>query len=130
MYATKEYYDPERCRACRGKCCAIYLPIEKGGSYPSGWTWVDEWFENWFEAFEDSGAASCGIEPLFDPYDLLFDEDRSAHTEVYILGGDPGYCQYWRYDVGCLLPRKYRPPGCREYRCADWLRDLQQANAI
>lgn len=117
-----EYYDPERCRRCGGKCCAIYLPWQEGGMYPAGQVDFAEWVRSWEDAFRESGALSSGIQPLHDPLVLhminYFEGPQWA--EVRAAGSDPNYCQFWRKDVGCLLPWEYRPQVCREYRCEEW----------
>ncbi|SMB96839.1 hypothetical protein SAMN00808754_1680 [Thermanaeromonas toyohensis ToBE] len=62
-----EYRNAERCSACGGRCCAIYLPVEDGGMFPAGWYGFDEWAEGWFDYFEESGALNCGVQLLHDP---------------------------------------------------------------
>lgn len=121
----QEHRDEKRCRACGGKCCAIYLSWDKGGTYPDGQWWFEEWVSAWENAFEESGALNCGVEPLHEPLrtHMIHNYEGPLWAEVRARGGDPNYCQYWRYDVGCLLPWERRPSVCREYRCNEWIRE-------
>lgn len=118
-----EYRDPQRCAACGGECCAIYRPEEEGGSFPSWEWWFPDWVAAWAQRFEESGALTCGVEPLFDPLEAHLPGMEDLRQWIVAQGGHPDYCQYWRRDGGCTLPWERRPRVCREYRCPEWQRE-------
>lgn len=114
-----EYYEPERCAACGGACCAIYRPAWEGGTFPDETVWFDEWVAEWLELFEESGALAYAP-PLFDPLQVVSPDAEEIRQWVISQGGHPDYCQYWRRNLGCILPWEKRPKVCREYRCLEW----------
>jgi hypothetical protein len=127
---TGDHQDEGLCHECGGLCCCLYLAHDENGDY-IGHDWLPAYIELWVERLSDSGALTvaasglgagvAGIEPLHDP--------RISHLPTTLgaryRAGLPDWvdvrkCQFCHPESGCLLPREYRAPICRDYRCDLW----------
>lgn len=122
--------DFELCNECGGLCCALYLANDEDGAY-AGDGWLPDYIEVWLARFVESGAlvrdgdayraGAAGVEPLHDP---LVSHLPTPEGEVYRAAlpawVDVRKCQFCHPDTGCLLPREYRAPICREWVCELW----------
>ncbi len=108
-----EYSNPEKCAACGGKCCLIYLSCEEGGTMP---TMV--WFEEWCCGFHEH-SDRYGVKPLFDPLEVFMSGNEHMLKELKTKGINPYACNYLGPN-GCIIPWPNRPTICKEYRCNKW----------
>jgi hypothetical protein len=124
--------DFELCSKCGGLCCAIFLAHDEEGDY-IGDGWLPEYIAVWEERLVASGAlrvtpaayeaGDAGVVPLHDPRTSHLptaagDAYRSALPEAV----DYRKCVFCDTKAGCLLPREYRAPICRDYVCELWRR--------
>lgn len=118
------------CNACGGLCCALYLAHDEDGEY-IGEGWLPEYVDLWIERLVQSGAlvvdhggyaaGEAGVEPLHDPrVSHLPTPEGEAYRATLPAWVDPRKCQFCHPETGCLLPREYRAPICREYVCELW----------
>ena len=112
----EHHKDFERCKACGGTCCRVYLSCREGGLRPIG-TLFDEWIEDWEVEFEACGASE--FKPLFDPLEVHMGGNEHMLADLEKQGLDPYKCKYCDID-GCLLPWDKKPNACKEYRCYKW----------
>jgi len=124
----EEKYD--LCNVCGGLCCCLYIAHDEDGLY-IGEDWLPEYIELWTQRFADSGAlrvedgrpvaGDAGVEPLHDPRlshrPTWEGEQYRASLPSWI---DVRKCQFCHPRTGCLLPRRYRAPICREWVCELW----------
>jgi hypothetical protein len=110
----------EFCRKCGGRCCRIYTDCEKGGVYPSGQVWFEEWCEDFHDyTTEDPySQKKYGVTPLFDPLLVHMGGNEHMCKELLEKGIDPGACQYLGKD-GCIIPYDRRPIHCRQHYCKE-----------
>lgn len=106
-----EYSNPDVCKQCGGECCLIYLPIDMGGSYPSG----QYWFEEWCFGFHKN-ADQYGVEPLFDPLLVHMTGNEHMINDLAERGINAHACQYLT-STGCSIPWENRPVHCKTYAC-------------
>jgi hypothetical protein len=122
--------DFETCNACGGLCCCLYLAHDENGEY-IGAEWLPEYIELWLERFVVSGAlrtaddplvaGPAGVQPLHDPrLSHLPTEEGAAYRATLPAWVDTRKCQFCHPETGCLLPRGFRAPICREYVCESW----------
>ena len=126
----EEAIDVQKCNACGGKCCEIYLSVEDGGMRGLQ-QWFDEYCDDWKSEFVASGALlrdaagnitvnpAAGGHPLHDPLishdgGQLGEECRRSLPEWV----DIDRCQFCHPNTGCMLERRFRPRACREFICA------------
>ncbi len=122
--------DFDLCNSCGGLCCALYLAHDENGDY-AGEGWLPQYIDDWMWRFVASGAldvsqdgyraGAAGVEPLHDPrLSHLPTPQGAAYRETLPAWVDVRKCQFCHPDTGCLLPRKFRAPLCREYVCELW----------
>jgi hypothetical protein len=122
--------DFELCSECGGLCCCLYLAHDENGEY-IGEGWLPEYIESWLGLLRDSGAlvvteaeyraGPAGVEPLHDPrLSHLPTAEGAAYRAALPPWVDTRKCQFCHPQTGCLLPRQYRAPICREYVCELW----------
>lgn len=110
---NEDFYDPDKCSRCGGKCCLIYRSIFDGGGRPAD-CWFDEWVEQWDEEFNVTGANK--ISPLFDPLEVHMTGNEQLRNDLLSKGIDPDRCKYCGIN-GCILEWNLRPDVCRKYNC-------------
>jgi hypothetical protein len=117
MMADKDVPTDPQCKGC-GICCRIYTDSDKGGSYPSGQVWFQEWCEEFHDLTADdpTGEKHYGVKPLFDPLIVHMDTYQWMIKELDANGIDAGACQYLGKD-GCMIEYSKRPVHCRRYYC-------------
>lgn len=118
------------CNECGGLCCAIYLAQDEEGAYV-GDGWLPEYIALWEQRLSESGALRvtpdayeagvAGVVPLHDARvshrpDAVGEAYRQALPEWV----DVRKCAFCHPETGCLLPRPYRAPICREWVCDIW----------
>lgn len=118
------------CNECGGLCCAIYLAQDEDGAYV-GDGWLPEYIATWEQRLSASGALRATPEayepgvaevvPLHDPRvshrpDAVGEAYRASLPEWV----DVRKCAFCHPETGCLLPRSYRAPICREWVCELW----------
>jgi len=122
--------DFDLCNSCGGLCCALYLAHDENGAY-IGEGWLPECIELWLERLVASGALHvtdadycagvAGVSPLHDPrLSHLPTAEGEAYRATLPAWVDVRKCQFCHPETGCLLPREYRAPICREYVCELW----------
>lgn len=122
--------DYALCNECGGLCCALYLAHDETGAY-IGDGWLPEYIDVWIGRLVASGAliaseteygaGVAGVEPLHDPrISHLPTPVGEAYRSRLAPWVDPRMCQFCHPETGCLLPREYRAPICREYVCELW----------
>lgn len=127
---TSRQEDFDLCNSCGGLCCALYLAHDENGDY-IGDDWLPEYIDLWLERLVASGALALdgdaytagvpGIAPLHDPRRSHLPTPEGAEYRAALPDWvDPRKCQFCHPDTGCLLPREYRAPICREYVCELW----------
>lgn len=124
----EENYD--LCNECGGLCCCLYIAHDEEGCY-IGDGWLSDYIGLWVERFVQSGAlatdgarlvaGAAGIVPLHDP---RLSHQATVEGERY-RGSLPAWidvrkCQFCHPQTGCILPREYRAPICREWVCELW----------
>ena len=118
------------CNSCGGLCCALYLAHDEDGDY-IGEGWLPEYIELWIGRLVESGAlvvgdgvyaaGEAGVEPLHDPRVSHLPTAVGAEYRATLPAWvDTRKCQFCHPETGCLLPREYRAPICREYVCELW----------
>jgi hypothetical protein len=118
------------CSECGGLCCCLYLANDEDGAY-IGEGWLPEQIDAWLDRFVASGAlaagngvyaaGAAGVEPLHDPrLSHLPTPAGAAYRATLPAWVDVRKCQFCHPETGCLLPREYRAPICREYVCELW----------
>ncbi len=119
------------CNECGGLCCALYLANDEDGEY-AGDGWLPEYIDLWIERLTGSGALVIGpdgemlpgvpgVAPLHDPrVSHLPTAQGEAYRATLPAWVDVRKCQFCHPDTGCLLPREYRAPICREWVCELW----------
>jgi hypothetical protein len=120
----------ELCHECGGLCCAIYLAQDENGEYV-GDGWLPEYITTWEHRLSASGAlrvtpdayeaGDAGVAPLHDPrLSHRPDAVGEAYRATLPDWVDVRKCAFCHPDTGCLLPRHYRAPICREWVCELW----------
>jgi hypothetical protein len=123
-----EYF--ELCNECGGLCCCLYLANDENGDYV-GEGWLPEYIDSWEQRLVESGAllvtddgycaGAAGVEPLHDP---RISHLPTAQGEGYRASlpdwVDVRKCAFCHPQTGCLLPREFRAPICREWVCELW----------
>lgn len=120
----------ELCHECGGLCCALYLAHDEYGDYIGG-DWLPEYIDLWIGRLVTSGAlyvtddeycaGPAGVEPLHDPRrSHLPTPEGAAYRALLPTWVDTRKCQFCHPDTGCLLPREFRAPICRDYVCELW----------
>jgi hypothetical protein len=122
--------DFRLCHECGGLCCALYLAHDEDGTY-IGEGWLPEYIATWEQRLSESGAllvtpdayhaGAAGVAPL---HDARQSHRPDAIGEAY-RASLPGWidvrkCVFCHPETGCLLPRSYRAPICREWVCELW----------
>jgi hypothetical protein len=118
------------CNKCGGLCCAIYLAHDEDGGY-IGEGWLPEYIALWETRLVESGALRvtpdayeagvAGVMPLHDPrVSYRPDAAGAAYRAQLPAWVDPRKCAFCHPDTGCLLPREFRAPICREWVCELW----------
>ena len=118
------------CNECGGLCCCLYLANDEDGAY-IGDGWLPEYIALWTERLTASGAlvadaatmgpGEAGVAPLHDPrLSHLPTPEGEAYRATLPEWVDVRKCQFCHPDRGCLLPRRYRAPICRDYVCELW----------
>jgi hypothetical protein len=129
-FAASQEEKYELCHECGGLCCCLYLAHDEDGYY-IGDGWLPDYIALWLERLTASGAlreeagdfaaGAAGVEPLHDPrlshLPTLVGERYRAQLPSWI---DVRKCQFCHPETGCLLPREYRAPICREWVCGLW----------
>ncbi len=111
----KQAYNEKICSTCGGKCCKIYLSIDRGGSKP-----FEYGFEEWCEEFHEH-SDRYGIEPLFEPMDVHLVGNEHLIEKLKRQGIDAYSCQYLNpKGNGCMIPWEKRPIQCKKYVCEKW----------
>jgi hypothetical protein len=123
--------ESELCSECGGLCCALYLAHDEDGAY-IGEEWLPDYVDLWTGRLVASGALAidadgamvageAGVLPLHDPR-ISYRPDAEGEAYRATLPGwvDVRKCQFCHPDSGCLLPRRYRAPICREWICELW----------
>jgi len=121
---------PDLCGDCGGLCCCLYLAHDENGEY-IGQDWLPDYIDLWLERLTASGAlvvtptelaaGAAGVEPLHDPrISHLPTPEGEAYRATLPAWVDTRKCQFCHPDTGCLLPREFRAPICREYVCELW----------
>jgi hypothetical protein len=112
IYNTEPIYRNELvCRECGGKCCKIYAPPDRGGTYPDGFVWFEEYCEDFHMNKEQ-----YDVEPLFDPIVVHARGNEQMIIDLKRRGIDPDACQYLGQH-GCLIRWDLRPHHCRIFAC-------------
>jgi len=122
--------DFELCNECGGLCCALFLAHDEDGAY-IGEGWLPEYIALWEERLVESGAlrvtssaylpGDAGVTPLHDPrVSHLPTPEGEAYRAAMPAGVDHRKCVFCDAESGCLLPRAFRAPICREYVCELW----------
>jgi hypothetical protein len=120
----------ELCNECGGLCCAIYLAHDEDGAF-IGDEWLPGYIALWEQRLVDSGALRvtpaayeagiAGVTPLHDPrVSHLPTAEGQAYRDALPGWVDTRKCAFCHPDTGCLLPREYRAPICREWVCELW----------
>ena len=118
------------CNECGGLCCAIYIAHDEDGTF-IGDDWLPEYIAVWEERLVGSGALCvtpegyeagvAGVTPLHDPrVSHRPDSTGAAYRAALPEWVDTRKCAFCHPDTGCLLPREYRAPICREWVCDIW----------
>jgi hypothetical protein len=118
------------CNQCGGLCCCLYLANNEEGAY-IGEGWLPEYIDLWTRRLVESGAlvadatgmraGEAGVAPLHDPrLSHLPTPEGDVYRATLPVWVDVRKCQFCHPDDGCLLPRHYRAPICREYVCELW----------
>lgn len=110
MISDKDIPPNSECKNCK-ICCGIYTDYDKGGIYPAGQVWFEEWCDDFHR-----DSDQYGVEPLFDPLIVHMDSNSHMLDELISKGINPGACQYLSKD-GCLIEYPKRPVHCRRYYC-------------
>ncbi len=122
--------DFDLCNECGGLCCCLYLAHDENGVYV-GDGWLPGYIESWIDLLRTSGAlvadetgygaGRAGVEPLHDPRLSHADTPEGADYRASLPEWvDVRKCQFCHPETGCLLPRGYRAPICRDYTCELW----------
>jgi hypothetical protein len=123
--------EPELCGECGGLCCALYLAHDEDGVY-IGEGWLPDYVDLWTERLVASGALAidadgamaageAGVPPLHDPrISYRPDAEGEAYRATPPNWVDVRKCEFCHPHSGCLLPRRYRAPICREWICDLW----------
>ena len=118
------------CHECGGLCCCIYLATDADGDY-IGDGWLPGEIGVWEQRLAGSGAlrvadasyeaGEAGVEPLHDPrISHLPTPEGDAYRASLPGWVDVRKCVFCHPDTGCLLPRGYRAPICRDWVCDAW----------
>ena len=118
------------CHECGGLCCAIYLAQDEDGAY-IGEGWLPDYIALWERRLVESGAlrvtaeayevGAAGVRPLHDPRrSHLPTPQGQAYRAALPAWVDTRKCAFCHPDTGCLLPREYRAPICRDWVCELW----------
>lgn len=105
----KEVIDLDRCRKCGGRCCLIYLEINRPET-----VYFEDWVNDWDLDFKESGANR--FKPFFNPLYVHMNDNEHVRKTLRSKGINPNACQYLGKN-GCIIPRENRPKRCREYMC-------------
>ena len=130
LAAASAEEDFALCNECGGLCCAIYLAYDEDGGY-IGEGWLPEYIALWEERLVGCGALNvthdayeagiAGVTPLHDPrVSHRPDATGAAYREALPAWVDTRKCAFCHPDTGCLLPRVFRAPICREWVCELW----------
>jgi hypothetical protein len=126
--ADRDAFD--LCNACGGLCCCLYLAQDENGAY-IGQGWLPDYITLWEERLVASGAlrvtddgytaGAAGVEPLHDARQShLPSPDGDEYRATLPEWVDTRKCVFCHPDTGCLLPRQFRAPICREWICELW----------
>lgn len=118
------------CNECGGLCCAIYIAHDENGAY-IGDGWLPDYIALWEQRLTESGAlvatsdayeaGEAGVPPLHDPrLSHRLDAVGDAYRATLPGWVDVRKCAFCHPETGCLLPRDYRAPICREWVCELW----------
>lgn len=108
----------------------LFLAHDEDGHY-IGEGWLPEYVALWEQRLSESGAlrvtrrgyepGDAGVMPLHDP---RLSHLPTARGEAYRASlpswVDPRKCAFCHPETGCMLPRQYRAPICREWVCEAW----------
>jgi len=122
--------DFDLCNACGGLCCCLFLAQDENGDY-IGEGWLPEYVAVWEQRLVASGAlrvtasayeaGPAGVEPLHDArLSHLPTPEGDAYRATLPADVDVRKCVFCDAATGCLLPREYRAPICREWVCELW----------
>lgn len=130
MPSTSSAENYDLCHECGGLCCCLYLAEDEDGGYV-GDGWLPDYIALWEERLVASGAlrvmpdgyeaGEAGVTPLHDPrLSHLPSAEGEAYRASLPAWVDVRKCVFCHPETGCLLPREYRAPICREWVCELW----------